>query len=179
MNNKKKNNNKNVNINRNKNNKSNVVKLNTEFKSKNLICYKKLKTTIIVLIIIFILLLGRLAYIQFIQGDYLKELAYQQQNINQIISPKRGNIYDSTGKALAISASVDTVTINPTKIKDKNDDEEKTKQLKETVAKGLSEIFELDYNEVLEKVNSESSVQTIVRKVEQDKIDQLKSWMEE
>ena len=85
-------------------------------------------------------------------GSRLKELAYQQQTINQILSPKRGNIYDSTGKALAISAQVDTITINPAKIV--GDTDEETKKLKETVAKGLSDIFSLDYNETFEKVNN-------------------------
>ena len=122
-------------------------------------------------------MLVRIGYIQFVDGAYLKELAYQQQSINQIISPKRGNIYDSTGKALAISAQVDTITINPKKITDK--DEGKAKALKEKVAKGLSEIFGLNYEEVLEKVSSNSQVETIIKKVEKEKVDELKTWMEE
>ena len=154
-----------------------VIKLKTNFSSKNLICTKKLKVTVIVTLLIFILLLVRIGYIQFVDGAYLKELAYQQQSINQIISPKRGNIYDSTGMALAISAQVDTITINPTKITDK--DEGKAKALKEKVAQGLSEIFELDYEEVLAKVSNNSQVETIVKKVEQEKVDKLKAWMEE
>lgn len=154
-----------------------VVKLNTSFTSKNLICTKKLKTSLIVIILIMLILIFRIGYIQFVDGSNLKELAYQQQAINQIISPKRGNIYDSNGNALAISAQVDTITINPKKITD--DDPAKATALKEKVAKGLSEIFALDYNEVLEKVNSNSQVETIIRKVEQDKVDQLKAWMEE
>lgn len=158
-------------------NNSNIVKLKTSFDSKNLVHTKKLKTTLIVSILIFILLLGRIGFLQFVQGSYLKELAYNQQTINQIISPKRGNIYDSTGKALAIGAQVDTITINPTKISKDSDAE--TKELKEKVAKGLSDIFALDYNEVLEKVNSTSQVETIIKKVDQDKVDELKQWMKD
>lgn len=154
-----------------------VIKLKTNFDSKNLIHSTKLKTLLIVTILIFVLLIGRIGFIQFVQGNSLKEKAYQQQTINQIISPKRGNIYDSTGKALAIGAQVDTITINPTKIVKDNDVD--TKDYKEKVAKALSEIFELEYNEVLEKVNSESQVETIIKKVEQEKVDQLKQWMEE
>ena len=137
----------------------------------------KLRNVFIVIILVFIILLGRIGYLQFVEGAYLTELAYQQQTINQILSPKRGNIYDSTGKALAISAQVDTITINPTKIK--GDSDEETKTLKETVAKGLSDIFALDYNETLAKVNSESQVETIIKKVEQEKVDELKTWMDE
>lgn len=55
----------------------------------------------------------------------------------------------------------------------------KKKVENELVAKNLSEIFELDYNEVLTKVSSNSSVETIVKKVEQDKITKLKTWLDE
>ena len=156
---------------------SNIITLNRKFDGKNLIYTTKLRNVFIVIILVFIILLGRIGYLQFVEGAYLTELAYQQQTINQILSPKRGNIYDSTGKALAISAQVDTITINPTKIK--GDSDEETKTLKETVAKGLSDIFALDYNETLAKVNSESQVETIIKKVEQEKVDELKTWMDE
>ena len=170
-----KNNKKKKNPSSNKN--DNIVKIKPEFESKNFIHTKKLRRVLIVTILIFVLLVGRIGYLQFVQGNELKELAYQQQTINQIISPKRGNIYDRSGKALAISAQVDTITINPTKIK--KDSDEDTKKLKEKVAKGLSEIFELDYEEVLQKVSSESQLETIVKKVEQEKVDELKTWMDE
>lgn len=156
-----------------------VIKINEDIKSQNFINTKRLKTILIVVILIFVLLVGRIGFLQFVQGNYLKELAYKQQNINQIISPKRGSIYDSTGKVLATSASVDTITINPTKIKDSKNDADKTIALKEKVSKEFSEIFELDYEETLKKVNSTSQVETIVKKVEKDKVDELKAWMEE
>ena len=154
-----------------------VIKIKTGFESKNLILTTKLKILLVSTIIIFILLVTRIGFLQFVQGNFLKEKAYQQQTINQIISPKRGNIYDSTGKALAIGAQVDTITINPTKIVKDNDVD--TKNYKEKVAKGLSEIFELDYAGVFEKVNSTSQVETIIKKVEQEKVEQLKQWMED
>lgn len=154
---------------------SNVVKIKTSFESKNFIYSKKLKIVLIASILIILLLIIRIGYLQFVQGDELKELAYNQQAINQIISPKRGNIYDSTGKALAISAQVDTITINPSKIVKDNDED--TQKLKEKVAKGLSDIFELEYDKVLEKVNSTAQVETIIKKVEQEKVDELRQWM--
>ena len=156
-----------------------VVNINRNFKSQNFIYIKKLKMIFIVIILILILLVGRIGFLQFVQGSYLKELAYNQQSINQIISPKRGSIYDSTGKTLATSSSVDTITINPDKIGESiKDNSEKTK-LKENLAKAFSEIFELDYNETLSKINSDSKVETIAKKVEQDKVDKLKNWIKE
>ena len=155
------------------------VKISEENKKYNI----KLKRRVIIISIfcalVLMALVVRLFWIQFIDGSWLKEDAYKQQTINRIISPKRGTIYDSTGKTLAISAEVDTVTINPKKIKDKDNDEDKTKVKKEKVAKALSDIFELNYDEVLEKVNSESTTETIAKKVEQDKIAKLEEWMEE
>lgn len=161
----------------NKKANNNIIKIKTDFDSKNLIYTKKLKLTLIITIIIFILLITRIGFLQFVQGNSLKEMAYKQQTINQIISPKRGNIYDSTGKALAISAQVDTITINPNKISKSNDVD--TKDYKEKVARALSEIFELNYDEILEKVNSTSQVETIAKKVEQEKVDELKTWMKD
>jgi cell division protein FtsI/penicillin-binding protein 2 len=61
-----------------------------------------------------IALIIRIGFIQFVQGSELKDMAYMQQTLNRNINPKRGTIYDSTGKnILAISASVETVSINP------------------------------------------------------------------
>ena len=130
------------------------------------------------LIILFLALIFRIAWLQFIKGPSLKESATKQQTTSRIISPNRGSIYDSTGKPLAISAKVDTVTINPQSFID-DDSEEKTAILQQKVAKAFSEIFELDYNEVYEKVTSNKAVQTIAKKVEEDKINKLKDWMKE
>ena len=117
---------------------------------------------------IFLLLIVRIFWIQFIDGSWLKEKAYRQQTSSTIISPERGSILDVNGKPLAMSEDVDTISINPTKISEKN---------KTVVAKGLSEIFELDYEEILKKVNSSSSFETIIKKVENDKVSKLEDWM--
>lgn len=129
---------------------------------------KKLRVILFCTILLFSLLIIRLFWLQFIDGAWLKEKAYRQQTASKIISPERGNILDTNGKSLAISENVDTISINPSKISDDK---------KELVAKGLSNIFELDYNEVLEKVNSSSSVETIIKKVETDKVKELEAWM--
>ncbi len=146
---------------------SNIIRKNSNKKS---VKSKSLLICLLVFFIVLLLLILRLAYLQFIKGPDLKEAANRQQSTNRVISAKRGNIYDSTGKLLAASASVDTVSINPSKIKDEN---------KETLAKAFSDIFELNYDEVLEKINSTSSFETIVKKVEKDKITQLQNWMTE
>ena len=151
--------------------KNNVLKSKTDTKIaqmknnlniENVISTKKLKIFLGFIIFVLILLILRLFYLQIFDGSHLSSLASKQQVINEEISSKRGNIYDTTGASLAISETVDTVSINPKKIKGKTDED--TKKLKEKIAKGLSEIFELDYNETLNKVNSNSSTETIIKK---------------
>lgn len=143
----------------------------------------KIRITMLCIYILMFLLIIRIAYLQFIQGASLKEKMYNQLITSKTISPKRGTIYDSTGKALAISADVDTISISPTSIVVLDDDDEiiedETQDLKEKVAKMLSDIFELDYSDTLQKVSSDSSYITIARKVENDKVEKLEKWMEE
>ena len=147
-------------------NEEKKIDINSKPIASRKICFMTL-----IFLIVAVCLVVRIGYIQFFQthdGVSLKELASRQQTVNEVISPKRGSIYDTNGKALAVSASVDTISINPKKIKDEN---------KEKVATALSDIFELDYEDTLNKVKSESSVVTIAKKVEQDKVSQLQKWM--
>lgn len=130
---------------------------------------KLMKFTMILTIMIFIGLAIRIGYIQFIDGDMLTRKAYDQQTSDRNVNPKRGTIYDNTGKTiLAVSSTVETVTINPMRIK---------KEDKEKVAKKLSELFELDYEKTLKKVNKRASIENIAKKIEKDKANELRKWM--
>ena len=166
---------KNKTINNIKSKKISIQKksLNTE----NIIPTKNLKIILLIVFFILFILICRLFYLQIIDGPYLSSLASKTHTTSETITSKRGNIYDSTGASLAISEAVDTVSINPAKIKAKKDED--TPALKAKVAKALSDIFELDYNETLDKVNSNSPSETIIKKVEEDKINKLKNWMKE
>ncbi len=132
---------------------------------------KKMRTTLFITFIIIICLICRIGYIQLIQGKELSNLAYEQQTLDRSINPKRGTIYDTTkNNILAVSSTVETVTVNPGNI---------AKEDKEKVAKALSDIFELDYEKTLKKVTKISSIETIVKKVEKEKTDKLRLWMKE
>ena len=144
---------------------------------------KKMLVLVLVFLIVFTILLGRVAWIQFVDGAWLKEKEYSQSTSSTLISAKRGTIYDSTGKALAVSVEVDTVSVNPELIKakgkDGQSDDEATEELKRNMANALAEIFELNSEEVYKKLTSANSVETIASKVETDKVDKLKTWLEE
>ena len=129
-----------------------------------------MRNGLFICIILFLILAVRIGYIQFIQGEELQTLAYVQQTLDRTINPNRGTIYDRNGVTLAMSASVETVTVNPTNI---------SKDNKEKVAKALSDIFELDYEKVLKKVSKKNSIETVIKKVEKEKTDELRKWMNE
>lgn len=57
---------------------------------------RKMRNTLFICFMILLCLLGRIGFIQFIQGDELSSLAYQQQTLDRNINPKRGTIYDAT-----------------------------------------------------------------------------------
>ena len=68
---------------------------------------KKMRNTLFITFLIIICLIGRIGYIQFVQGGELSSMAYQQQTLDRSINPKRGTIFDSTGKnVLAVSSTV-------------------------------------------------------------------------
>ncbi len=132
---------------------------------------KKMRNSLFVVFIILTILIGRIWFIQFVQGSNLRLLAYEQQTLDRYINPKRGTIYDATGKTiLAVSSTVETVTVNPVNI---------AKQDKEKVARALSDIFELNYETILKKVNKRISIEIIAKRVDKEKTDKLRIWMQE
>lgn len=128
---------------------------------------------LVVFSLCFLFLLIRIGYIQFVKGSEYKTNAYKQQTTSQVLTSKRGTIYDSTNKVLAISSAVDTISINNGKVCYSDG----TVVPNEFLAQGFSEIFSLDYNEILEKLNSESAIVTVAKKVEKPLVDSLKTWM--
>lgn len=129
---------------------------------------KRIRIMLFIVIVIFILLLIRLFWIQVIQGKRLSQMAQEQQNLDREISAKRGIIYDRNGEILAMSASSEMITINPNNI---------PKEKKELVARKISEVLEIDYEKILKKVNRNSSIEIIGKKIEKEKSNVLRQWM--
>ncbi len=115
---------------------------------------------ILILVVGFGAALVRLSYLTLAQGSELQEDAVEQQLKDTTLPAKRGSIYDANGNVLAESASVWQVVLAP--IKFEND------QQREAVAKGLSEILELEYDNVLEKTKQQSYYVVVKRKIESE-----------
>lgn len=118
------------------------------------------------ILILLILVLGfgaavlRLTYLTTIQSSELQESAVDLQLADTTVSAKRGTIYDANGNVLAESASVWQVVMSPVNFK--NDKQ------RQAAAKGLSEIFDLEYNDVLEDTKQQSHYVVVKRRIESD-----------
>ena len=135
-----------------------IVKISTKRKMKNMI---------FLFLIAFLVLIVRIGYLQFAEGDKLSNLAYEQQTSDRKINPNRGKIYDATMKnILAQSSTVQSITVNPNSIKEK-----------EKVARELSDLFQLDYEKTLKKLQKRTAIQKIINKVDTDKANELRKWM--
>ena len=131
---------------------------------------RRMRFALICSTIIFLGLATRVGYIQFFEGEKLQQMAYLQQTLNRNINPKRGTIYDSSGKVeLATSSSVETITVNPVNILSSE---------KEKVATELTQLFNLKYEDVLKKVSKKTAIETIAKKVDKNQTKELRLWME-
>ena len=139
--------------------------------NSNLDSKKRIIILLYAVTVFWIILFVRVGIIQFVEGESWKRKSENQQFVSRSITAGRGTIYDSSGEiVLAQSSSVETVTVNPVNI---------SKENKEKVAKALSDIFELDYDKVLKKVNRNSSIETVIKRIDKDKTDKLRRWIEE
>lgn len=119
--------------------------------------------------VLFVVLVGRIGYWQFVRGDELKDKALAQQTRSATFTANRGTIYDRNGKVIAESASVDTVVCNPKQIQE--DD------AVDVVADKLSEILDMDRDEVYKLVTKDKGYQVIKKRItveESKKISELK-----
>ncbi|HHX59557.1 MAG TPA: peptidoglycan glycosyltransferase [Epulopiscium sp.] len=110
------------------------------------------------------LLVTRLGYIKIVDGTWLQEGAEILHTRDRLISPIRGTIYDRNQVALAQSASVATIGVVNTQVKEP-----------EKVAKILAEKLELEYDWVYKKVIHRVALERIKSKVSKDVADEIRA----
>jgi|LSQX01.3.fsa_nt_gb stage V sporulation protein D (sporulation-specific penicillin-binding protein) len=104
-----------------------------------------------------LLLGGRLFFLQILQGEVYQQQALEQRLREIYIQPSRGTIYDREGRKLAFDISVDSVVANPVQVTEK-----------ELTAQRLGEVLDMDREEILAKLSSNSAFEWIRRKVDPD-----------
>jgi stage V sporulation protein D (sporulation-specific penicillin-binding protein) len=79
---------------------------------------KRLLISLAVFAFFMIYLVGRLAWVQFVQGDELRDKALAQWNRGLTVQAQRGSIYSRNGALLAGSATAESIIAIPSEIKD-------------------------------------------------------------
>jgi stage V sporulation protein D (sporulation-specific penicillin-binding protein) len=119
-------------------------------------------------------LIYRLGHIQFVKGEEYQRMAYSNQTQKRQINPKRGTIYDRNGKGLAISASVDTVGVNPKELRDDlGGDETKLR----SIANDLAAILDMDSEAIMKKFQANSRFEFIKKKIDRDIGSQVRAYL--
>ena len=133
---------------------------------------KRLLATLVIFSMLMTAMVVRVGWIQIVNGEELQKDAFEQHTRGRVISPIRGSITDRNGKELAISASVETISVNPQEIKSSKKDPE-------AIADKLAEILKLDREKVAKKVKASSRYEIIQRKVDKEIGDQIRAWKQE
>ncbi len=113
---------------------------------------------------------GTLAKYQIVNYNFYQTRAIQQQTMDTTLTPERGTIFSRNYTALAVSAPVETVYINPKGV----DDDDAA-----TVARGLSEILGVDEATVLEKTKKNNYYELIKRRIDSETADKVRAFIDE
>ena len=121
----------------------------------------------------FLMLMLRLYKLQIVEHEYYEKLAISQQLREAPTAAVRGKIYDTNMNILAVSASVDNVYLSPAEIEMYGED-------RELIARGLSEILGLDYEDIYEKSGQSGSwYVTVKRKIELEDAEKIRKFKSE
>ncbi len=115
--------------------------------------------------------IGRIAYLQFVKGEEYRANAAAQQLADTEITPKRGTIYDANMNEIARSVTVWNVVVSPKAM------EEAGTNINQ-VAIQLAEILDITSEEIMEKLmKTDSSYQIVKKKVEMPVANEIRQWM--
>jgi cell division protein FtsI (penicillin-binding protein 3) len=103
----------------------------------------------------FLVICGRLVWLQVINyGDYTQRAAKQQQRSIEV-SPVRGNIYDRRGNELAMTVSVDSVFAVPSEVPDIH-----------STAQVMARVLKADASEIEARMRASHAFAWIARKID-------------
>ncbi len=129
---------------------------------------KRVSHIFIVFFVLFCMLSTYMLGLNIINGEKYRKGAIEQQTRDYQVSSARGVIYDRNGKALAISSSVETISVNPKEI-------EKAGYSIDELSQKLADILELDADKVKEKLTKKALDVEIKAKVEPEIADKVRA----
>lgn len=127
------------------------------------IMQKRLKLLIVLFSFLVIILIVRLAFVQFFQSDKIIERAYALWSRNIPVEGQRGIIYDRNGKPIVNNKLAPSIGVIPRQIENK-----------EEVARFISEVLEVSYEEAYRHITKKVSVEMIKPEGRKISLDQAK-----
>ncbi len=141
---------------------------------------KMMITRSIVVMVVLILSLSivsasSLVNIMIINGEKYQSDASEQQLYDSLVTAPRGDIYDRNMQVLAKSSPAWTVYITPNGFKRLKVDE--ADKIRKAIAKGLSEILEMDYETVYGYTQQNSYYVIVKKKIEKETADEIRQFI--
>ena len=125
---------------------------------------KRLLAFVMLVAFVFIILIGRLAYLQVFKSGDLQAKAYEQWTRSLPISAVRGTIYDRNGEILAISYSTYDIYVRASNVENAKE-----------VASFLSELLDMEYEKIYAKATNYKVSESLIKlQVEEDVAKQVK-----
>lgn len=112
--------------------------------------HTRVKVVFLIIVFLFLLIIGKVFYIQVIQYKKLNSYASGLWSRNLPIESNRGIIYDSSGKVLADNITTTSLVLIPNQIKDK-----------EGTARSLADVLGVSYDDMMKHVMKISSIERV------------------
>lgn len=125
---------------------------------------RRLRALVFVFGVAFLVIAGRLVWIQVVKAPAYAALATAQRMRDVELAPRRGTIYDREGEPLAVSVEAKTIFASPPQVKDK-----------EAAAKALATVLGGSRETYLERLQSDAGFVYIARKVDLQIAEELKA----
>lgn len=132
------------------------------------------------LLLVFALLLTRIAVIQTADFEKYEEKVIEQMTTRSPASANRGEIYDRNGKVLATNVTTYRVFLSPSAISraQKALDGRKTDSISQEIAGTLSELLDMDYDKIYQKTQKTGRLdETIMRDADEAVAEKLRTWI--
>ena len=110
----------------------------------------RIKLVFLIVIAVFLIVIIKVFYIQVIEYRKLNTLANSLWSRNLPVGADRGRILDRNGKVIAGNVTTSSLILIPAQIKDK-----------ETVAKNISEILGVSYEDMYKHVSKKTSIDRV------------------
>ncbi|HEX3015616.1 MAG TPA: stage V sporulation protein D, partial [Desulfobacteria bacterium] len=126
--------------------------------STSIVMRKRVALIFCVIGICFTVIIGRLVYVQVINGGALRKIADDYHYRGVPVSPKRGDIVDRNGVKLAVSISTETVYAIPAEVRSSGQAAD--------IAKRLVPVLGMGEQDLLKKLTKRSALEYLKKRVD-------------